>query len=151
MEVQLKQAEVVLKKTKITKSILSQTRWIPYKNLVGYTILGWCYIGNQKVVVSYNSETNILVKSDYYYNIEDFEITEDNVESIMRNMNHDYYDDPEFQKDFIGQFIIKSLWYDVKTIERSQLLFDKLDEKDLYVDILRRYMKKVIEIDQFFI
>ena len=151
MEVELKQVQVELKMTKITKTILNQSAWVSYEKLNGYVILGWCLVGNQKIVISYNSDTNVLVKSKYYYNIEESQINYDNVQTILLKMGHEYYFDTDVQKDFIGKYLVKMIWCNEKENERGQILFDEMKEKDEYLDVLRRYMKKVNELGKFYI
>ena len=56
MEVNLKNVEVILKKTKITKSILNQSNSLSFKEIDKNNIIGWCFDGKSKIVVSYNNE-----------------------------------------------------------------------------------------------
>lgn len=52
--------EVLLRKTKITQSILKQTQNIDISNMQGYEVLGWCYFKDVQVILFYSGGENKL-------------------------------------------------------------------------------------------
>lgn len=53
--------EVILKKTKITKSIVNQLEHVNIGELDRYAILGYCVLPKKKIVLLYDSESKRLV------------------------------------------------------------------------------------------
>lgn len=61
--------EVILKKTKITSSVLNQTMIASTIDLKTADVLGFCLLKNQKWIVLYNSSTNELRKHLMFYDV----------------------------------------------------------------------------------
>lgn len=57
--------EVVLKRTKITKSIVSQLEFVPSHLLSNYKVLGYCVLPKTKIVLLYDEVRNKLAKTSY--------------------------------------------------------------------------------------
>ena len=89
MEVNLKNVEVILKKTKITKSILNQSNSLSFKEIDKNNIIGWCFDGKSKIVVSYNNELNTIEKSIFLRSCSVIEITKDNLKPVLKELGHD--------------------------------------------------------------
>lgn len=61
--------EVLLKKTKITKSIFNQMQTARSKNLKSYKILGFCLLSESKWVLLYDEKTSTPFKYEFMTNI----------------------------------------------------------------------------------
>lgn len=67
--------ELILKKTKLTSSILTQTVLASYADIKTFDVIGWCVHKNHKRIVLYNHDTQELrkypmikdIKSEVYY------------------------------------------------------------------------------------
>lgn len=60
--------EVILKKSKITKSIFNQSVFGAYSLYLGnnsYDNLGWCIVDNKKYIILYNKDKNTVVRLVY--------------------------------------------------------------------------------------
>lgn len=88
--------EVILKKTKITKSIVNQALRGSnslYLNHFNYDILGWCLLNGKRDVrwvLIYNRLNNTLIRVPYVERLKDDEITSKNVQTTDRNGGYTY-------------------------------------------------------------
>ena len=67
--------EVLLKKTKITSSILAQCGGASIPELINYEVLGYCMWKGSKWIVLYYKEKSDLKKFPMFKDIEQFETT----------------------------------------------------------------------------
>jgi hypothetical protein len=67
--------EVLLKKTKITSSILNQCAVAFLNQLMSYEVLGYCVLKAKRWIVLYNSKTNDLKKFPLIKNVKQQEAT----------------------------------------------------------------------------
>lgn len=81
--------EVQLKKSKITKSILSQTIGLLKSKMSESEAKGWCYYKERKYIVLQNLNTYQLSKFPYFSRIEEVEDSFDVV--LHYNANHEPY------------------------------------------------------------
>ena len=87
--------EVILKKSKITNSILGQTLIASMGNFKTMKVLGWCYYKTNNWIVLYNEETNELRRYPLFKSIERMPISygrvKDEIKVYNHNMNTQYY------------------------------------------------------------
>jgi hypothetical protein len=80
--------EVILKKAKITSSILNQTIYARPQLMGNWDVIGWCIHKERRYIIFYDKESNTLKKFDSYERIEfisDLEINRFEVEIIRYN------------------------------------------------------------------
>jgi hypothetical protein len=87
--------EVILKKTKLTKSVVEQSLWGNHKFYLGqhgYEVLGWCRtkLGKymREYILLYCKSQNTVVKLEYLKN---YEVTEKNEQTVKEGTHNEYY------------------------------------------------------------
>lgn len=127
--------EVILKKTKITKSIIDQSLRGPYSlyfNWTGYDILGWVGIKRSKEyyrwTLFYKNDTNQIIKIPYIDNSNRIKYFEKGVQLPDAKMGYIYpqlkHIEVTYPDSFSG-FIFKQD-YPVETEEEMDLKFEAI-------------------------
>lgn len=128
MEVIIKTMEVVLKKTKITSSILSQSEKATISDMINETIIGWCVFKDNKYIVLYDSVKNLLYKYKFFNNL--------------------YEGSESFDGEFQGKFRLKVI---VDFGEDFYYQFDTKEELKAAEKLITSTKKTAIEKGQFYI
>lgn len=116
--------EVILKKTKITNSLLKQVLLVSLWNLTSYDVLGWCVYDKKRWIILYHSLTHDIRKYPLIFKI---------VETL--ETQNDY----KVKVSFVSKF--DPLNYEDKTEKEQHETYEKL-----------RWLKEQSEIKgQFFI
>ncbi|QTV05366.1 hypothetical protein [Faecalibacter bovis] len=116
MEVEIKNVEVILKKTKISSTILKQTIKTTYslsKNK-NYEILGWCLYNNIKTAVFYNKNDNTIKKCELYTNI----MIKDNI-LILKFQSKDNNDNYTKSKEYKDINQLNEDYENLKSIHKN--------------------------------
>ncbi|MDM1041778.1 MULTISPECIES: hypothetical protein [Empedobacter] len=154
MEVNLKNVEVILKKTKITKSILNQSNSLSFKEIDKNNIIGWCFDGKSKIVVSYNNELNTIEKSIFLRSCSVIEITKDNLKPVLKELGHDpddlyySYEDDFFDKhELLGTYIVNVF----SDLNNRLYYLDTYSEVEKFVKQIEEYKSKVESRGKFYL
>lgn len=143
--------EVILKKTKITKSIVEQSLSgslsLTYEKLENHDILGWCIVKKGKyayrLVLIYNNKTNQLFKLNYTAGTGDRILMTE--ESVQRSDNKGGYIFPVVKK-------IKILYPDLNNSsiieQREDETYEDMEEK---LKSIRDFYKIVNEKGQIYL
>lgn len=146
MEVQLKQAEVVLKKVKVTKSILNQSIFQSFRELKENEILGWVYDGKIRLVISYNQELKTVVKSIFLKNHSIIKVTKDNLKPVLKELGYDaddfysYSDNFFNEHELLGTYVV-SVFSDVNS---KKYYLNTNKEVESLVEEIEAYQSKVM-------
>lgn len=136
--------DVILKKTKITKSIVSQSLrgnnslFIDKKN---YEILGWC-VHKYRYILLYSNETNQILKLPYIHNY-DYSITHKTEQTLKEGLPYQDWYFPTFYYLIIRFYEFNS----EHTIIRS------LNESDVTngVEKLKQFLDEVYQKGQIYL
>jgi hypothetical protein len=117
--------EVLLKKSKITSSVLAQTLIASISDLKSSKVLGWCVYKKHKYIVLYNSQTNELRK---YFLFKE-------VKSQIEHINKPF-----------------SVWVDFG-IGLNSLTYTTIDQNESQelLELLEKVKQQAIMIGQFFL
>jgi hypothetical protein len=82
--------QVILKKTKITKSIFNQTMTVNANDLPLYEVIGFCVINSIKWILLYNSNTNELRKYVLFVDLKKEFNNSDNIFTVKVILGSNY-------------------------------------------------------------
>lgn len=139
--------EVILKRTKITKSIVNQTLLgnnSLYSDWSGfYDILGWCLMNgkrNERYILLYHRDKNTLIRLPYVQKLSDDELTSRN----------------EQESDGSGGYIYPKVYrLNVYQVDRSRLAQVAISKEEVLIlaekEKLQEFIKEVNQKGQIFI
>jgi hypothetical protein len=115
--------EVLLKKSKITSSILKQTLIASFSNLKTYDVIGFCVVKGDKWIVLYESSTKEIRK---FLMFKDVVIEVENKPDGQGNLEELFYVVVKFEGRYLNKKFIST---DKSEAEESLTLFNDIKLK----------------------
>lgn len=135
MSIDLKTVEVVLKKVRLTKSILNQAtiKQFDHINLDNYDVIGWYADGKKRFVVLYNSESNSLIRTIFIY-------------KARLLTEHETLREIPYDSQEVG---IKFHYSD--RIEPQVEIYENLEEANKRINRINSFVQTISEKGQFYV
>lgn len=120
--------EVLLRKTKITKSIFNQMQYARPKEVHQYNVLGWCLVSDEKFILLYDEKTKTPFKYQWFTNLMKWK-----------------------KKDEDGETQIYPYVVSITRISSSNIVFKEESQAEEVYNELKRMIDKSSELGQIFL
>lgn len=129
--------EILLKKSKITASILKQTVGAFVSDLKDSNVLGWCIFNKCKYIVLYNEKNNRLTKQLYYRDVQ-VEVETNQIDYGIEKTVFKPFDSPYLVGGCI--YVLNNNYYNIETNEFYCRAFIRI-ESERFVFLDNKYDK----------